>query len=262
MVEQVVAVAESAAARVMEVYAGEFAAVAKGDGSPVTAADRAAHETIASGLRALSPAFPILSEEGRAVPYEERRGWPAFWLVDPLDGTKEFLERNGEFTVNIALVHEGLPVLGVVCAPALDLVYWAARGHGAFVRRGSCAPRRISVGQGTGRLRVVASRSHGGDELPRFLDRVGPHDTIPMGSSLKICLLAEGCADLYPRLGPTFEWDIAAAHCVLDEAGGVLTGVDGSAFLYNKEEILNPPFIGAASLGIQRLALEALAPAA
>jgi 3'(2'), 5'-bisphosphate nucleotidase len=257
LVGEVVRIAELAAARIMGIYGGAFTATGKADGSPLTAADLASHEAIVAGLSALPLGFPILSEEARAVCYPERRGWPVFWLVDPLDGTREFIDRNGDFTVNIALIHEGLPVLGVVCAPALEVTYWAARGHGAFVRRASDPPRRIGVDQAGGVLRVAVSRSHAGAELPAFLERLGPHAAVPVGSSLKICMVAEGNADLYPRLGPTSEWDIAAAHCVLEEAGGILTTTDGSAFVYNKEEILNPPFFAAGSQRAHDAALEA-----
>jgi 3'(2'), 5'-bisphosphate nucleotidase len=253
----VVAIAQAAARRIMEIYDGPVTATQKADGSPLTQADLAAQEEIVSGLAALLP-LPVHSEEA-PVTAAERRTWPSYWLVDPLDGTREFIERNGEFTVNIALMNERRPVLGVVCAPALDLTYWATLGGGAYVRRGGgpavVAKTRIPEGP----LRVAVSRSHGGDALPAFLERLGPSEPVPMGSSLKICLVADGTADLYPRLGPTSEWDIAAAHIVLTEAGGTLTSVDGSPLEYNKEDVLNPWFLAAGSTHVQGVAVNAAA---
>lgn len=259
LVSNVVEIVDAAADRVMLIYGGFDGRVTdKADGSPITSADIAAEEVVVAGLRQLST-LPIVSEESAPVPYADRRTWSSFWLVDALDGTREFLERNGEFTINVALIHERRPVLGVVSAPALDATYWAARDCGAFVRRQERGPQQIGVKAGAKSLRVAVSRSHAGSELPAFLTRLGPHETKPMGSSLKICLVAEGSADLYPRLGTTSEWDIAAAHCILREAGGILTDVDGRELQYNKEEILNPWFFAAASGRVHEAALDAFA---
>jgi len=254
LIDEVVAIVRQAAHRVLDLYdAPSFAMAGKADGSPLTAADLAAQETITAGLRSLSLKLPILSEEAQAVPFAQRRGWEACWLVDPLDGTREFIDRNGEFTVNVALVRDGRPVLGVVCAPALGMTYWAARGHGAFAQRDGSSAARIGCRPPAERLRVVVSRSHETGELGAFLERLGPCETLPMGSSLKICRVAQGLADLYPRLGTTCEWDTAAAHCILEEAGGLLTDPAGHAVGYNKEEIHNPPFFAAGSVtGLQR----------
>jgi 3'(2'), 5'-bisphosphate nucleotidase len=220
---------------------------AKSDGSPVTQADHRAHRVIVQRLRELTPDTPILSEESAQAPYAERRRWEAFWLVDPLDGTKEFINRNGEFTVNVALVRDGRPVLGVVGVPAKDTVYWGCGGE-AFREAGGGKPRRIHVSHyGSGVPTVVASRSHAGGTTGEFIERVkqalGDCELKSIGSALKICLVAEGEADVYPRLGLTSEWDIAAAHCVLDAAGGRMTDARGGPIQYNKENILNPWFV-------------------
>jgi 3'(2'), 5'-bisphosphate nucleotidase len=229
----------------MDVYeSSDFDVQMKGDDSPLTKADLAANAVIVEGLKALTPAFPILSEESKQVPYEERRHWATFWLVDPLDGTKEFIRRNGEFTVNIALVDHQRPVLGVVYAPVLGLVYFAARQHGACRREGDAAPTALqALGYQGERVKIVASRSHAGPDLQAFLENVGDYELVSMGSSLKLCLVAQGAAHLYPRLGPTMEWDTAAAHCVASEAGATVTDPSGRPLIYNKANLLNPYFV-------------------
>lgn len=244
LLEQVSAIALDAGRAIMNVYNGEFAVRRKEDNSPLTEADLAAHHIIEQGLSQLTPALPILSEESEALPYVQRQGWSRYWLVDPLDGTREFIKRNGEFTVNIALIDNHMPVLGVVYAPALDLLFYAMQGQGAFRQQGSKPPQAIRARAfDATQVTVAGSRSHAGERLIRFLSNMGPHMLISMGSSLKICLVAEGRADVYPRLGPTSEWDTAAAQCVLEEAGGRLVGADNRPFRYNtKESLLNPDF--------------------
>ncbi len=241
------ALALDAGRRILDVYEqGErdVEVTAKADGSPLTAADRAAHEVIATGLKRLTPDIPLLSEEFAAADYETRARWTRFWLVDPLDGTKEFVRRNGEFTVNIALIEDGRPVLGVVYVPVPGLTYYACRGQGAHKHKEGTAPRAIRVRpKPQGKPMVVASRSHAGDHLAAFLARLGPHDTVSMGSGLKFCLVAEGTADVYPRLGPTMEWDTAAAQCVVEEAGGQVINCAGNALHYNKPDLHNPWFV-------------------
>lgn len=235
--------------------AGALGLRAKGDASPVTEADIAAHRIITAGLRRLTPDVPVLSEEASEVPWEVRASWRRFWLVDPLDGTREFLAGNGEYTVNIALVEGDTPLLGVVLAPASGRGYsgiarvgaWrsAAAGAPALPIRvaGRAAPTAAADGAGHP-LRVVGSRSHRGDSLDALLTRVGPHEFVPMGSSLKFCVLAEGGADVYPRLGPTSEWDTAAGHAVLLGAGGRVLRLDGSPLRYNRKAgLLNPDFV-------------------
>lgn len=228
----------------MEVYGREFSTVAKEDQSPLTEADLASHRTILAALEKINPSIPILSEESKAVSYEARSSWSRFWLVDPLDGTKEFIKRNGEFTVNIALIENGEPVLGVVHAPVLGVTYGAARGVSAFKEaEGERTEIRVASDSG-GVLRVVASRSHAGPETEAFIAGLGREvELVSIGSSLKLCLVAEGAADLYPRLGPTMEWDVAAAQAVVEGAGGTVTDLQGEALRYNKEKLLNPNFV-------------------
>ncbi|MCG5500138.1 3'(2'),5'-bisphosphate nucleotidase CysQ [Ectothiorhodospira lacustris] len=239
-------IAREAGDRIMEIYGEGFQVEHKSDRSPLTAADMAAHRHIVAGLRDLSPSLPILSEESDQIPFSERSRWQTYWLVDPLDGTREFIKRNGEFTVNIALIHDHEPVLGVVAAPALDRLYSAARGLGAHRHEpAAAAGERIQVNRDRRTQPVIAgSRSHGTERMQQFLERVGEHELISMGSSLKFCLVAEGKADLYPRLGPTSEWDTAAAQCVVCEAGGVVTDLSLSPLRYNTHDgILNPEFL-------------------
>ena len=250
LVEPVVALAEDAGRAILKVYSTDFEVQEKDDESPLTQADLASHRWIDAGLRALTPDLPIISEESGLPDFDERGGWRRYWIVDPLDGTKEFVNRNGEFTVNIALIEEGQPVLGVVHVPVLDKTYVGCKGIGAQRREAGKEPVSIRVTGKSGKpLRVVGSRSHRGASLDAFLERVGEHDMVPMGSSLKFCVVAEGGADLYPRLGPTSEWDTAAAQAVVEQAGGAVVTLDGKPMKYNeKAQILNPHFlvIGAA----------------
>jgi 3'(2'), 5'-bisphosphate nucleotidase len=237
-------IALDAGRRILDVYEREIAVKEKEDRSPLTEADRVAHELIVERLTALTPGIPILSEESAAADYSQRRDWPRFWLVDPLDGTKEFINRNGEFTVNIALIEGNRPVLGVVYVPVLGHIYSACRGLGAFRQKAECKPEPIKARRYSGaKPVVVASRSHAGPETVAFLGALGEHDAVSMGSSLKFCLVATGSADVYPRLGPTMEWDTAAAQCVVEEAGGSVTDVHGAPLVYNKPDLHNPWFI-------------------
>ncbi len=250
----VLAVARAAGDAILGVYAGaDLGVETKADRSPLTAADRAAHAVIAAGLARLAPEIPLWSEESAGIEWETRRHWPEFWLVDPLDGTREFIKRNGEFTVNIALVRGHTSVLGVVHAPVLGRDYYGHAGAGA-VRADTSAD-----GQPTGRpirvrtpvappIRVAGSRSHRGssldDVLARLDARLDAHTLVSMGSSLKFCLVAEGAADFYPRLGPTSEWDTAAAQAVVEAAGGAVIDLEGQPLRYNRGPgILNPFFI-------------------
>ena len=235
----------AASTAILEVYATGHGVEYKADESPITRADRAAHDILAARLSLLTPSIPVLSEEAEAAhDFAVRRAWPELWLVDPLDGTREFISRNGEFTVNVALIRGHEPVLGVVAAPALGLTYYAARGHGAFRAQTESGAEPIHVRPAADPLVVVGSRSHRGDSLDGLLARLGPHEMRPMGSALKFCLVAEGSADFYPRLGPTSEWDTAAAQAVLEVAGGAVTTLDGTPLRYNQRDtLLNPHFI-------------------
>ncbi|TLF48571.1 3'(2'),5'-bisphosphate nucleotidase CysQ [Halomonas urmiana] len=239
-------IALDAGQAIMSVYARDFSIEEKEDKSPLTEADKAAHEVIVAGLKALPGEIPVLSEEhteGFAGADAESR----YWLVDPLDGTKEFIKRNGEFTVNIALIEHGKPVLGVVVAPALEVSYLAAEGVGAFKVEGNGERQPIQVAgrpaEGT-TWRVVGSRSHPSPDLAEWLEQLGPHDMVPMGSSLKLCLVAEGAADVYPRLGPTCLWDTGAAQAVVEQAGGRVETLAGQPLRYSHpQEHLNPYFL-------------------
>ena len=246
LLEPVAALAVKAGARILDVYnSDEFSVQEKDDKSPLTAADLASHNTIVDGLAALTPDIPVLSEESASLPFSERATWQQYWLVDPLDGTREFIKRNGEFTVNIALIDAGIPVMSVVHVPVTGISYLACAGKGAFKQAAGAAPRPIHARKlGEGPVMVVGSRSHRGDSLNRFLENLGAHDMVGMGSSLKLCLVAEGVADIYPRLGPTSEWDTAAAQCVVEQAGGYVTDTDMRPLRYNtKESLLNPFFL-------------------
>ncbi len=246
LLEPVAALAVQAGARILEVYnSDEFSVQEKDDRSPLTAADLASHHTIIDGLAALTPDIPVLSEESASLPYSERAAWQQYWLVDPLDGTREFIKRNGEFTVNIALIDKGVAVMSVVHVPVTGISYLACAGRGAFKQEPGEQPRPIRVRKlGEGPVMVVGSRSHRGDSLNRFLENLGEHDMVGMGSSLKLCLVAEGAADIYPRLGPTSEWDTAAAQCVVEQAGGYVTDTEMRPLRYNtKDSLLNPFFL-------------------
>lgn len=232
---------------ILSVYSGDFTAEFKEDATPVTAADLASHEAIAAGLNALTPGVPVLSEEGRSLRYAERACWTDFWLVDPLDGTKEFLKRNGEFTVNIALVSGSMPVWGAVHAPAPGLSWWGGPGRGAqrAERGGEGGPIHVARTIPADGVTAVKSRSHPSPDLDLYLSRVTVAKEVSAGSSLKFCAVAEGRAHLYARFGPTMEWDTGAGHAVLEGAGGVMLTTEGAPFLYNKPDLKNPNFIAA-----------------
>lgn len=243
-------IARQAGDAILEIYRRpDFQVSEKADTSPLTEADLAAHQHIVMALTRLTPDIPVVSEESASIPFARRVTWSRYWLVDPLDGTKEFIVRNGEFTVNIALIDNHRPVLGVVHAPAIDVMYSAADGLGAFKQVAIRAlPEAIQVRplpwvDSHPEYTVVASRRSGLDKLEPLLARLGHYRLTNIGSALKICLVAEGAADLYPRLGPTSEWDTAAAQCVLEQAGGVLVDETGTALRYNtKDSLLNPHF--------------------
>ncbi|MEM6708938.1 MAG: 3'(2'),5'-bisphosphate nucleotidase CysQ [Pseudomonadota bacterium] len=255
---ELVDLVEQAGQAILEIYDTDFAVEQKDDKSPLTAADLASHRVLVDGLRALTPDIPILSEESEAVAFDERKAWQSYWLIDPLDGTREFVSRNGEFTVNVALIRDHQAQLGLVGVPVQGRIYFGDVSRGVAlcyerVENGDFAgealkPKSFSEQDG---VRLVASRSHGGEALEQFVDALS--ERFPnvqrrgVGSSLKLCCLAAGDADLYPRLGPTSEWDIAAAHAVLAAAGGsVMTG-DGEPLCYNtKASLLNPDFVAVA----------------
>jgi 3'(2'), 5'-bisphosphate nucleotidase len=250
--ETVVSIAQKAGDMVMKIYARDFRVTYKEDQSPLTEADTAANEIICRELEAAYPQIPLLSEENKEVPYDERKGWEYYWCIDPIDGTKEFIKKNGEFTVNIALIHRDTPVLGVVYAPALGDMYKAKKGEGAY-KNGQKLPLKQNPAPEKS-LHVVASKSHLTEETQAFIDTLSKTTEqihqVSKGSSLKLCMVAEGEADIYPRLAPTMEWDTAAADAVVREAGKMTyrysaampQGIDG-VMTYNKKELLNPWFV-------------------
>ncbi|AGS38778.1 3'(2'),5'-bisphosphate nucleotidase CysQ [Cycloclasticus zancles] len=250
-IEDIVALAKKAGDAIMDIYQKDFEVEFKADQSPLTEADTAAHKIIEQGLKELDQKnnrlIPLMSEEGKNIPYQNRKDWDYFWMVDPVDGTKEFIKKNGEFTVNIALINQGMPVLGVVYAPALGQMYWAKQGEGAF-KDGQALPLKRAEQRDS--YKVVASRSHLSDETKIFIDEIKTEkvkELVSIGSSLKLCLVAEGEADIYPRLGPTMEWDTAAAHAVVLCAGMKVCefnkGEISKPLVYNKQNLLNPFFI-------------------
>ena len=246
LLSQVVALARQAGEKILEIYQTDFSVEFKDDQSPLTAADLASHQVIVAGLAKLTPNIPILSEESAAIDFDVRMSWNRYWILDPLDGTKEFVKKNGEFTVNIALVDGHRPVLGVVYVPVTGVVYYACEGVGAFCQRQENPPENLQCRRPAGAVPViVGSRSHGGSSLDEALTKIGPHKMVSMGSSLKFCLVAEGKADLYPRLGLTSEWDTAAAQAVVEQAGGcVLNRETRQPLQYNtKDSLLNPYFV-------------------
>ncbi len=247
LLPEVLRIAKQAGVKIMEVYEAGFEVETKADESPVTTADFAAHDLIEKELNKLLPLFPILSEESVGVPYEEREKRETYWLVDPLDGTKEFIKRYDSFTVNIALIHKNESILGVIYAPALDVSYYACRGYGSYKESDKDKPHKITARKIPSKVVFAGSRSHPGKTLSAFLENcekdLGDYELVSMGSSLKMCMVAEGAVDLYPRLWGTSEWDTAAAHCIVNEAGGSLVKIDLSPLLYNtKDSLLNPYF--------------------
>lgn len=238
--------AQEACAEILRVYeTADFSIELKGDASPLTQADKLAHQAIVNHLQ--STGLPILSEEGKTIPYAERKNWKQFWLVDPLDGTKEFIKRNGEFTVNIALIELGKPVLGVVAVPVTDEVYYGGVGLGAHKKTANLEvklPKRNIIDLTAQHIRVVASRSHSNAETEQFINQLNQPVLVSKGSSLKFLLLADNQADVYPRFAPTMEWDTAAAHALVNQCGlKVMQQGTKQELVYNKTDLLNPHFL-------------------
>ena len=245
---KIVSLAQEAGALIMEVYHKDFAIYSKDDGSPLTEADTVSHQVILSGLRVLTPEFPVLSEESNEKDVKGRLNWETYWLIDPLDGTKEFVKKNGEFTVNIALIHKNKVILGVVDAPALGVTYWGGESIGAYKLEDGVEKsiQVINRKENAENIKIVGSRSHQSKEFLKFIKGYSNASIVSMGSSLKLCLVAEGLADLYPRLGLTSEWDTAAAQAIVEGAGGsVVSLYDNLPLRYNmnKNTLLNPYFL-------------------
>ena len=252
-IQDIVKIAKDAGKAIMEIYNQDFGVEFKSDNTPLTIADRKANEIIVTALNQLpvnsflQQNIPILSEEGRDVPFDERKNWEYFWLIDPLDGTKEFVKKNGEFTINIALIYKDVPIIGVVYSPALNVCYWAKRNEGAF-KDGKKLP--IKANRQRDVYKIVASRSHMSNETKDFIEAIDTDKEkviISIGSSLKICLVAEGEANIYPRLSPTMEWDTAAAHAIVNESNALFNKYIKNGpyqkHLYNKKNLLNDWFV-------------------
>ena len=245
LIEQLIEISKEAGKAILEVYNTNFDYQLKEDFSPLTKADTLSHNIICKKLRVLTPGIPILSEENSDIPFNTRSLWQQYWLVDPLDGTKEFIKKNGEFTVNIALIENNTPIFGIIHVPVTNETYWGSSTKGSFYIKGNnqkiklCVEKKIRS-----QLRIVASRSHPSKMLDTLLEEIGEYKIITKGSSLKFCLIAKGQADIYPRLGPTSEWDIAAGHAIVKFAGGSLLTIDGESMQYNlTENNLNPYFV-------------------
>ena len=249
LLETIEQIAIDAGKAIMEVYATNFSSESKSDQSPLTLADKLSNEVIVRELKNSFPEIPIISEENKQLDYSERKNWSRFWLVDPLDGTKEFIKRNGEFTVNIALIENGTPVAGVVFIPVQNILFSGSTANGSFKTSSDGVRTIISTKKNAGEIfHVVASRSHMSDETKLYVEELGKShnriETISAGSSLKFTLVAEGKAQVYPRFGPTMEWDTAAGQAVVECAGGSVTDAKtGESLRYNKESLLNPFFI-------------------
>lgn len=253
-IEDIIGIAVKAGDAIMEIYERGFSIVYKNDDSPLTEADKKSNEIICSQLEEIYPKTPILSEENKEVPYEIRKNWEYYWLIDPLDGTKEFIKKNGEFTVNIALMKKDKPILGVICAPALNLLYYAEESKGAFRIDGNGQKYKLPIYNkepDNCTIKIVSSKSHLSNETEDFIGslrkRYDKIELLPIGSSLKICLVAEGSADIYPRLAPTMEWDTAAGDIIVSESNRKLfkykDGEIYDSFKYNKENLVNSKFV-------------------
>lgn len=241
MIQELIKIAKDAGDEILKIYNKDFSVEYKEDESPLTEADKRANEIIMRGLQEFN--LPIISEENKEILYEERKNWRKFFLVDPLDGTKEFVKKNGEFTVNIALIENNEPTLGVVHAPVLDETYYSDGKKSYKILKNKIYELPITKND-TDVLKVVASKSHFNEETKEFIEKLNKkYELINSGSSLKICLIAEGTADIYPRLGPTSEWDTAAAHAVVKSSGKEIKDTNGNILTYNKEQLLNPYFI-------------------
>jgi len=246
LLDELIATVKEAAKAILEVYnSDDFEVSYKSDQSPLTIADKRSHEIIETTLKKLTPDIPVLSEEGKTIDYSERKKWKRFYLIDPLDGTKEFISRNGEFTINIALIQDSEPVIGVIHVPVQAVTYYAMKGHGAYKQDKDGKTQKITVKTSVDKdgLVVVASRSHPSQEVEDFLKKIKVKDRVSRGSSLKFCIVAEGKADIYPRFNPTWEWDTAAGDCILREAGGKVVDPKGKMLRYNKEFLKHESFV-------------------
>lgn len=245
LVPEILDISVQAGKKILEIYDTDFTVENKKDNSPLTAADMAAHVCICESLKALNPTIPILSEESAAISFAERSSWQQYWLVDPLDGTREFVKRNGEFSVNIALIEGQRSILGVIHIPVTGVSYSASLNNGANIHQGNNLTTSISVKKTiANKITIAGSRSHGNQKQKAFIKKLEQPEVLSIGSSLKFCLVAEGKADIYPRFGPTSEWDTGAAQAIVEEAGGIVVDMNFKRLEYNtKESLLNPEFL-------------------
>jgi len=244
LLPRIIEISEIASVEILKYYNTELNIKEKDDHTPVTEADFAAHKTIVNALNEFTPNIPVLSEESISISFDERKSWDTYWLVDPLDGTREFIKKNDEFTVNIALIHQHSPILGVIYIPVTKICYYAHKDCGAFKRVDGSITKITAKKTDLNSIVVAGSRSYRDSSLDNFLSKINQYEIISMGSSIKSCLVAEGKVDIYPRLGPTSEWDTAAAQCIVEEAGGFVTDTELNRIQYNKKEsLLNPHFL-------------------
>ncbi len=246
LIREVVSISQKAGVAILDIYnQSDIEVDLKADQSPITQADIASHNIIVNNLRNLTPEIPILSEESSNVEFHERSEWELYWLIDPLDGTKEFLKRNGEFTVNIALIENNTPILGVIFVPVTNEIYWGSKKFGSYYSLDGESYEKLSVSDSlSDTLKIVASRSHANEEMETLLNSIDNFELLSKGSSLKFCLIASGKADIYPRFGLTSEWDTAAGEAIARFAGGYIVNIDNNQMTYNKKEsLLNPYFI-------------------
>jgi 3'(2'), 5'-bisphosphate nucleotidase len=244
LIEKVISISKEAGKAIMEIYHSDFNYQLKEDLSPLTKADQISHQIITRKLKLITPNIPILSEEGSNIPFKDRKKWKQYWLIDPLDGTKEFIKKNGEFTVNIALIEGNISTLGVINVPATNETFWGSYNNGSFFSKNDNTSQKIEVREKSlKKLKILASRSHANPLIENYLEEIKDYEIINIGSSLKFCLIASGKADIYIRLGPTSEWDIAAGEAIIKYAGGQIFYTNGKTLTYNKRDLLNPNFI-------------------
>lgn len=243
-IKKLIKISKNAGEAIMDVYESEFDVNIKSDQSPITKADILSNKIIFKSLKKLTPDIPILSEESSEIPFKTRSRWDKYWLIDPLDGTKEFIKRNGEFTVNIALIENNKPIVGVIHIPDKNQTYWGYQNEGSFSETDGIIKRIHVSNTDQEKIRIVMSRSHNSGQIEKYLNEVGDYEAIKVGSSIKFCLIANGAVDLYPRIGPTSEWDVAAGQAILNYAGGVVMDSNLKSLSYNmKDSLINPSFV-------------------
>jgi len=258
LIDELIVISKEAGEAILSVYNSDFDYQMKDDLSPLTEADKISHQIIYKRLTEITPDIPIISEEGSSISFEIRSSWKKYWLIDPLDGTKEFLKKNGEFTVNIALIDNNVPILGVIHIPVTNETYWGSKHYGSFFTKGDNTPVKIHISDNTkGPIRIVCSRSHPSKLLDQCLKELKNYKIINKGSSIKFCLIACGLADIYPRFGPTSEWDTAAGDAIVRFSGGHISNTEGKPIIYNiKESFVNPDFIAANNQDLIRIMIK------